>query len=60
MKTKVNNCGKYECVNCGSQGQCLLSSISIGQDGKCIMFRESEYKKATPRYNPIDEHTNMC
>ena len=60
MKTKVSNCGKYECTFCGSQGQCLLPSISIDQDGQCIMFRKSEYKKSTPRYNPMYEHTNMC
>ena len=60
MKTKVSNCGKYECVNCGSQGQCLLLSISIDKDGKCITFRKSEYKTADITLNPMDEHTNMC
>lgn len=60
MKTKVNNCGKYECAHCSSQGQCLLLSISIDQDGKCVLFRKSEYKTTEPKYNPMDEHTNMC
>ena len=60
MKTKVNNCGKSECVYCSSQGQCLVSSISIDRDGKCIIFRKSEYKTTEQTYNPMDEHTNMC
>lgn len=40
MKTKVNNCGNYDCVHCSSEGQCLLSSISLDNDGKCILFKK--------------------
>ena len=58
MKTKVNNCGNYVCAHCSSDGRCLVYSISIGQDGKCITFRKSEYVKEKPC--TMDEHTNMC
>ena len=58
MKTKVNNCGNYDCAHCSNNGQCILNSIGIGQDGKCITFKRSEYVKE--RWCPMDEHTNMC
>ena len=58
MRTKVSNCGKYECAHCADSGYCMINSISIDQDGKCIMFRKSKYKITEP--NPMDEHTNMC
>ncbi len=60
MKTKVNNCGKYECTHCNYEGQCVLSCISIDRDGKCVLFKKSNTKTSEPRYNPMDEHTNMC
>ena len=59
MKTKVNNCGNYNCVHCSSEGTCMVSSVSIDQDGKCITFRLPA-GKAIPVTNPMDEHTNMC
>lgn len=40
MKTKVNNCGNYDCAHCSYEGRCLLPAISINQDGKCILFKE--------------------
>lgn len=36
MKTKVSNCGKYECTHCSHEGKCLLQSISIDKEGKCV------------------------
>lgn len=58
MKTKVSNCGNYNCAHCSSTGQCMVNSISIDQDGKCITFRlPSSSKKIV---NPMYEHTNMC
>lgn len=39
MKTKVNNCGNYKCVHCDSAGTCMLNSISIDHEGKCITFK---------------------
>jgi hypothetical protein len=58
MKTKVNNCGNYNCAHCSSDGRCMVSSISIDQDGKCIAFRLSAYSRET--VDPMYEHTNMC
>ncbi len=60
MKTKVNNCGQYQCVHCSLNGQCTLTSISIGQDGKCILFKSKEEFIDDVYFDPIDEHTNMC
>lgn len=58
MKTKVSNCGNYECAHCSSAGTCMVSSISIDQDGKCIMFRLPG--RSIGILDPICEHTNIC
>ena len=62
MKTKVSNCGKYECVHCNSEGQCMVSLISLDQDGKCIIFRPTAGKilATKEKIDEILEHTNMC
>ena len=41
MKTKVMNCGKYECTHCNYEGKCMLPSISIDHQGKCILYMKS-------------------
>lgn len=62
MKTKVSNCGNYECAHCNAEGHCGASSISINKDGKCIIFRKSSYKTIPIKevHDEISEHTNMC
>lgn len=57
MKTKVNNCGNYKCIHCSYGGKCMVTSISIDQNGKCITFK---LPTGIPMTNPMDEHTNMC
>lgn len=58
MKTKVNNCGNYECAHCSNAGTCTATSISIDQNGKCITFRPPAYSREA--VDPMYEHTNMC
>lgn len=58
MKTKVSNCGKYECTHCSHEEKCLLQSISIDKEGKCVQF--SLPKNFGPGNDESLEHTNMC
>lgn len=64
MKTKVNNCGNYNCAHCSSDGRCCIYSISITPEGKCAQYRLREGKlregKKIPLFTEQDEHTNMC
>lgn len=59
MKTKVMNCGRYECTHCNHEGKCMLPSISIDNQGKCILYMKSP-AKSIPAHDEINEHTNMC
>ena len=61
MKTKVINCGNYNCVHCTGDGTCSLLVISITPDGKCGVYKPSNSKvKSMPVHSEQDEHTNMC
>lgn len=61
MKTKLINCGNYNCIHhYANSGTCSLSNISLDKDGKCVVFKEKSYKEVPIRYNEMDEHTNMC
>lgn len=59
MKTRVSNCGNYNCEHCSYDGTCQLFVISITPDGKCGVYKPSR-EKAMPVYSEQDEHTNMC
>lgn len=60
MKTKVTNCGNYNCIHCSYEGQCLLTSISISPEGKCALYKDSGEKAVVLPFTEQDEHTNMC
>lgn len=59
MKTKVINCGNYNCEHCSDEGTCCISAISITPDGKCGVYKPSKVK-SMPVHSEQDEHTNMC
>lgn len=59
MKTKVTNCGNYNCAHCTPEGKCFISAISITPEGKCAQYRLPA-GKTVPLYTKQDEHTNMC
>ena len=58
-KTKVSNCGNYNCMHCSIYGDCTLNVISITAEGKCNLYKPA-VKKLKAIKNEQDEHTNMC
>lgn len=61
MKTKVINCGNYDCIHQSKIcGVCNMNTIAIDKEGKCILFTEHSYKIIPLPPNEMDEHTNMC
>ena len=60
MKTKVMNCGNYNCIHQSkSCGVCLINTIAIDKEGKCVLFKEHSHKTIPLSTNEIDENTNM-
>lgn len=61
MKTKVINCGNYNCSHCYCDGTCLLRTIALDASGKCVLFdNKSQRREQSEPINEMDEHTNMC
>ena len=60
MKTKVINCGNYNCIHCSYEGRCNLTTISITPEGKCALYKNSGGKAVPMPSTEQDEHTNMC
>lgn len=59
MKTKVINCGNYNCEHCSYEGTCRIPVISITPEGKCGVCKPSKGKTISVQ-SEQDEHTNMC
>jgi hypothetical protein len=59
MRTKVNNCGNYNCAHCSPEGICCICSISITPEGKCAQYKLRE-GRTIPFFTEQDKHTNMC
>lgn len=55
MKTKVINCVNCDCVNnCTVDSTCIMKTISIDKDGKCILFRKRKYLESVKKNNLSD------
>ena len=56
MKTRVINCGKYDCIH-NTNGVCVSRTTAIDKDGKCILMCKEKAKPQTvakPKYNQED------
>lgn len=54
MRTKVINCGKYECMH-NNNGICTSNTIAIDKDGKCILMC-----KEKPKTESVYSSTYKC